>query len=190
LRDNVAETAAIAGSIARGGSPAEDQMLARTLVASTKDRGEQAVVVRALSAALERLCESVEIAPEPEILQLENVQHLRTTLRGRLRDERPVLDLVRILHPSPAVGGFPRERALAAMQGREAEPRGWYAGPIGWMDENGDGEFWVAIRSALLHGNEAALYAGAGIVADSDPEAELAETRLKLQPMLTALMEL
>jgi len=190
LRDGVVETAAIAGSIERGGSVAEDRMLARTLVESSKDRGEQAVVVRALAGVMEPLCASVELAPEPEILSLENVQHLRTTIRGCLRGERHVLELVRLLHPSPAVGGFPREPALAAMRRRETEPRGWYAGPLGWIDQNGDGEFWVAIRSALLHGNEAALYAGAGIVADSDPEAELAETRLKLQPMLSALMEL
>lgn len=190
LHEGVVEASAIAGSIARGGSPGEDRMLARALIDSTKDRGEQAVVVRALAAALEEVCESVEVACEPEILPLENVQHLRTTLRGRLRAQRHVLDLVRILHPTPAVGGFPREDALAAMRVREVGPRGWYAGPLGWMDETGNGEFWVALRCALLHDDEATLYAGAGIVADSDPEAELAETRLKLQPMLSALMEL
>lgn len=190
LRDGVVETAAIAGSIARGGSPGEDRMLARALVDSGKDRGEQAVVVRDLAVVLETVCESVEVAPEPEILSLENVQHLRTTIRGRLRGRRHVLDLLRLLHPTPAVGGFPREEALAVMQTREPEPRGWYAGPLGWIDRNGDGEFWVALRCALLRDHEATLYAGAGIVADSDPDSELAETRLKLQPMLSALMEL
>jgi isochorismate synthase len=182
-------TAAVAGSAAPGTSLATAQALARALGESEKDRAEHAIVVRALAATLAPLCEQLVIAPAPQLLHLDNVQHLVTPITGQLTRPHHILDLVRQLHPSPAVAGYPREAALQLLRGREALDRGWYAGPVGWMDAHGSGEFAVAIRSAVVRGGHASLYAGAGIVAGSDPDLEVAETRLKLQPLLSALME-
>lgn len=190
LAGRTVSTAATAGSAERGTCPASDRALAHTLVASAKDRHEHAIVVDAIAAALRPLCDHLDVPPLPQILPLQNVQHLTTPITGQLSHPTPLLDLVDRLHPTPAVAGHPRETALAALRAREGLDRGWYAGPIGWMDTRGDGEFVVAIRSALIRGSEASLYAGAGIVADSDPDAELDETRLKLQPLLSALMDL
>ena len=190
LTGRTVSTAATAGSIERGTCPASDRALARTLVESAKDRHEHAIVVGAIAAALQPLCDHLEVPALPQILPLQNVQHLTTPITGRLSCPASLLDLVDRLHPTPAVAGYPREAALAELRAREGLDRGWYAGPVGWMDARGDGEFAVAIRSALIRGREASLYAGAGIVAESDPDAELDETRLKLQPLLSALMEL
>jgi salicylate biosynthesis isochorismate synthase len=183
-------TAAVAGSAAPGTSAAAARSLADALAHSEKDRAEHAIVVRAISETLRPLCEQLDVAPSPQVLRLDNVQHLMTPISGRLRDSHHILDLVARLHPSPAVAGHPRAAALQLLHEREGLNRGWYAGPIGWMDARHDGEFVVAIRSALVRGSQAALYAGAGIVAGSDPEAELSETRMKLQPLLSALLEL
>ncbi len=188
--DRVISTAAIAGSTAPGGSAAVARALAQALEQSRKDRLEHLIVVQAITAALSPLCDQIDVAPTPQVLCLDNVQHLMTPIIGRLRAPHHILELVDRLHPTPAVAGHPRGVALQLLRQREAMNRGWYAGPIGWMDSAGDGEFAVAIRSALVRGAEAALYAGAGIVADSDPDAELNETRLKLQPLLSALLEL
>lgn len=190
LRGRTVSTAAVAGSIGRGTSPATDRALAGTLRGSRKDQREHVVVVRAMEAALAPLCEDLHVAAEPHLLQLPNVQHLVTPITGRLAEPRRILDLVARVHPSPAVAGHPREAALRLLRQREALDRGWYAGPVGWMNARHEGEFAVALRCALVRGTEAALFAGAGIVAGSDPEAELAETRLKLQPLLSALMEI
>jgi isochorismate synthase EntC len=116
-----------------------------------------------------------------------SVQHLESGLTGTLPSAGHVLDLVERLHPTPAVGGYPRDRALSIMRELEETERGWYAGPIGWIDLEGSGEFAVAIRSALIAGAAASLYAGCGIVAGSRPSEEFIETRLKLEPMLAAL---
>lgn len=182
-------TAAIAGSTAPGASAADASALAQALQRSDKDRLEHAIVVRAIADALRPVCATLDVAAEPQLLRLDNVQHLMTPIAGTLRAPHRVLDLVDRLHPSPAVAGHPRAAALQLLPQREALSRGWYAGPIGWMDARHDGEFAVAIRSALVRGAEAALFAGAGIVAGSDPDAELDETRLKLQPLLSALTE-
>jgi isochorismate synthase len=188
-------TGAIAGSAPRGTTPAADRALAQALLDSAKDRHEHAIVVDAITAALRPLCERLGVGAVPQVLPLLNVQHLMTPIEGTLaagRDTSPgaLLDLVERLHPTPAVAGHPRATALAEIAARESFDRGWYAGPIGWLNGHGDGELVVAIRSALVRGRQAWLYAGAGIVAGSDPDAELAETRLKLQPLLAALMEL
>ncbi len=189
-RDRVVSTMAIAGSTAAGSSAAAARDLARALEHSRKDRVEHQIVVQAIRETLLPLCDSLRVAPTPQVLRLDNVQHLITPITGRLHTPQHILQLVERLHPSPAVAGHPRSVALRLLRQREALNRGWYAGPIGWMDSGGDGEFAVAIRSALVRGAEAALYAGAVIVADSDPDAELDETRLKLQPLLSALLEL
>ncbi len=143
--------------------------------------------VAALTAALTDVCETVAPTSTPVLLKVRNVQHLLTTVVGRVQRERTVLDVVERLHPTPAVGGFPRHAALALIREREGLDRGWYAGPVGWLDARGDGELAVAIRSGLVQGSAATLIAGCGIVADSDPSAEYAEAELKLRPMLTAL---
>ncbi len=187
LRDGIVTTMCLAGSIRRGATDVEDQQLGEALLGSAKDRGEHEVVVRALTAALTDVCETVAPTSTPVLLKVRNVQHLLTTVVGRVQRERTVLDVVERLHPTPAVGGFPRHAALALIREREGLDRGWYAGPVGWLDARGDGELAVAIRSGLVQGSAATLIAGCGIVADSDPSAEYAEAELKLRPMLTAL---
>lgn len=180
-------TAAIAGSAPRGLSPESDRSLRTALLGNAKEAHEHEVVVRSIRSALAPLCVALEVAPAPQVLELANVRHLATEIRGRLRDDPPLLELVERLHPTPAVAGFPRGAALVEIERREALDRGWYAGPVGWFDAAGDGEFAVAIRSALIRGNEALLYAGAGVVAGSDPEREFVETKLKLAPLLAAM---
>ena len=190
LRGGMLAAAALAGTAARGTSTAADDELACALLASDKDRREHAVVRDALVAALTPLCSDLQVAATPQVLRLPNVQHLLTPIRGRLRAALHLVDVVARLHPTPAVGGAPRAAALAALPEREALARGWYAGPIGWFDAAGDGDIEIAIRSALVRERHAVLFAGVGIVAGSDPDAELTETRLKLQPLLSALLEL
>jgi len=137
--------------------------------------------------ALGKVCSRLDVSETPSLLKLDNIQHLYTPLTGWLADGHMLLNLVEQLHPTPAVGGRPRNAALRLIRECEKLDRGWYAGAVGWLDRQGEGEFSVAIRSALLHANEATLFAGCGIMADSDPEREYAESRLKLDPMLAAL---
>lgn len=178
---------ALAGSAPRGTTDEDDRRLGAMLLASAKDRIEHALVVDALREALAVVCEELTVGPGPALLKVRNVQHLCTPVEGRLRDRRTVLDLVSRVHPTPAVGGFPRDAAAMWIGRHEGLARGWYAGPIGWMDAAGEGEFAVAIRSALVGEAEALLFAGCGIVGDSDPEEEYAESWLKLRPVLSAL---
>ncbi len=207
LAGDTIESGALAGSAPRGRTPEEDERLGRDLRESKKNQAEHAAVVRAIRAALTEVCGAVEGPETPGLLRIEGIQHLCTPLRGRLSAEgrtvcRTVLDLVDRLHPTPAVGGLPREPALAWLERREALDRGWYAGPVGFLDASGGGEFWVALRSALIRNPEAGgaegegtcararLFAGAGIVLGSDPELELRETRLKLRALLAPLTEI
>jgi len=157
------------------------------LLKNPKDRLEHAVVVDMLREVISEACDDVTTAVGPTLLKVANIQHLETALAGRLRERLSILELAGRLHPTPAVGGLPRDRALGWMREHEELERGWYAGPVGWIDRRGEGEFAVAIRSALMHGNRARLFAGCGIVADSDPDQEYAESWLKLRPMLSAL---
>jgi isochorismate synthase len=189
LHDRRVETSSLAGSIRRGATPEEDAQLGRDLLSNTKEREEHAIVAGMVRDALAPVCRDLSAPSDPILLRLSNVQHLFTPIHGVLSDGQTVLDLVERLHPTPAVGGFPRAAALAAIREREQLDRGWYAAPIGWLDRRGEGEFAVAIRSALLGAarREALLFAGCGIVADSDPAAEYAESRLKLQAILSAL---
>lgn len=177
----------LAGTIGRGATPEEDAALGQALLASAKDRHEHEVVVRRIRAALAECCEAIEAPDTPTLLKVRNVQHLYTPITGRIRGTGDVLDLVARLHPTPALGGQPREEALAWIREREQLDRGWYGGPVGWVDARGQGEFAVAIRSALVGRHEAALFAGCGIMADSDPAREEQETKIKLKAMLGAL---
>jgi len=181
------ETVAIAGSAARGKDAAEDARFAAALLASEKDREEHAVVVDMLRASLRPIVETLQIADAPAILPLRHVQHLVTPVSGTTHDEGGLLALAHCLHPTPAVGGTPRDIALALIEEHEGFDRGWYAGPIGWLGADGDGELMVALRSGLVQGATATLFAGCGIVADSDPAREWDESRLKLRTMIAAL---
>jgi menaquinone-specific isochorismate synthase len=161
---------------------------AACLLASAKDRREHDLVVQAIRGALEDAGASIDTdTREPAIRALRDVLHLHTPFRATLREPRHVLELAARLHPTPAVGGTPTPVAADWIASREPVARGWYASPVGWFDLDGNGELAVAIRSGLLAGNRAHLWAGAGIVAGSDPERELAETDAKLRAMLGAL---
>ena len=181
------ETVAIAGSAPRGATAAEDAALAAALVASEKEREEHAVVVEMLRGSLAPLAETLEVGATPGILPLRDVQHLVTPVRGRLHDRAGLLGLAERLHPTPAVGGEPREPALEMIAEHEGIERGWYAGPIGWLGADGDGDLMVALRCGIVDGRDAALFAGCGIVADSDPSREWDESRMKLRPVASAL---
>lgn len=180
-------TMALAGSARRGESEAEDRQLGEELLQSAKNNSEHAIVVAMVREAIERHCTEVQVSAAPELLKLKNVQHLMTSITGKLIAGHCMLDLIADLHPTPAVGGFPRQAALETIRETEKLDRGWYAAPLGWIDMHGNGEFAVALRSGLIDENEATLFAGCGIVADSDPQAEFAESCLKLQVMLRAL---
>jgi salicylate biosynthesis isochorismate synthase/menaquinone-specific isochorismate synthase len=182
-----AATVALAGSTRRSADPSVDGHLGEQLRRSPKDRHEHEIVVRRIERALGGLSVWVESASEPDLVKVANIQHLGTPIHAQLSEPRSAIELAGVLHPTPAVGGEPRERALAAIAELEDLDRGWYAGPVGWMDATEDGEFCVAIRSALLRDRTAHLFAGNGIVGGSDPEAELAETEVKLGALLPLL---
>jgi len=181
------ETMALAGSAPRGATPTEDAANGAGLLASAKDRHEHALVVDALRCRLSPITRRLEIGDEPQLLSLSNIHHLHTPVHGTLSAPRGVLPLVELLHPTPALGGSPRELALAFIQQHEPTLRGWYAAPVGWIDANLDGAFAVAIRSAVVQEKRAWLYAGGGIVPGSVAEREWEETGWKFKPMLGVL---
>ena len=174
-------TVALAGSTRRSSDPAVDDHLGEQLLRSDKDRREQRIVAERIVRALRPHAVWVEAAAEPEIVKVANIQHLATPVIAQLAEPRSAIELAGMLHPTPAVGGEPWPAAAAAIAELEGMDRGWYAGPVGWMDATEDGEFCVALRSALLRDREAHLFAGVGVVAGSDPAAELAETEVKLR---------
>jgi isochorismate synthase len=178
----------LAGSAARSGDPEQDHENGRSLEASAKDRDEHQIVVEAVAETLRPFCEELTWDPEPVLLPTANVWHLSTRFRGTLRDPAPhVLELVAALHPTPAVCGTPRSVARATIDEMEPFDRGSYAGPVGWIDAEGDGEWAIALRCAELAGDHATLFAGAGIVAGSDPAAEVDETERKFRAFLDSL---
>lgn len=179
----------LGGTRPRSGDPAVDADQANRLLASDKDRREHAVIVKAVAAALGPACAELDVPSVPAIVQLRNVLHLGTPLEGRLTEPAPtVLELARVLHPTPAVGGFPVAAALELIAELEPNDRGRYAGPVGWVDRHGDGEMVVGIRSAAVDGNRASMWAGVGVVDGSDTADELAETQFKLQALLAAVV--
>ncbi len=182
-----AATVALAGSTGRSADPAVDDHLGERLLRSAKDRSEHEIVVRRIERTLAPLAVWVEAGPEPGLVKVANIQHLATPIRAQLAESRGAIELAGALHPTPAVGGEPSAAAVAAIEELEGIDRGWYTGPVGWTDVAEDGEFCVGLRSALLRDRVAHLYAGNGIVADSDPADELAETELKLAAMLPVL---
>jgi salicylate biosynthesis isochorismate synthase/menaquinone-specific isochorismate synthase len=182
-----ASTVALAGSTRRSADPAVDDHLGEQLLRSGKDREEQAIVARRIARALSPHAVWVAAPEEPAIVKVANIQHLATPIRAQLTQPRSAVELAGLLHPTPAVGGEPHAVATPQIPALEGFDRGWYAGPVGWTDANEDGEFCVALRCALLRGREARLYAGVGVVRDSDPAAELAETEVKLGALLPVL---
>jgi isochorismate synthase len=178
----------LAGSAARSGDPAEDRENGARLLASAKDHEEHTIVVDAIARTLGPLCRELSWDPEPVLLETANVWHLSTRFHGLLREPTPgALELVEALHPTPAIAGEPRDDALRAIDELEPFDRGAYAGPVGWVDANGDGEWAIALRCAELREDHATLYAGAGIVAASQPDAEVDETDRKFRAFLDAL---
>lgn len=179
----------MAGTAPRSADPTIDSRLAAGLLASSKDRHEHQITIDMVHDTLLPWCSYLDAEPEPSIVAMANVQHLATYLEGRLSSPpASVIELMRALHPTPAVGGWPTEPALALIAELEGFDRGAYAGPVGWVDHRGNGEWAVGVRSAEISGNRARVFAGVGVVADSDPDAELAETRAKLQAMLSVLI--
>jgi salicylate biosynthesis isochorismate synthase/menaquinone-specific isochorismate synthase len=180
-------TLALAGSTRRSADPAVDDHLGEQLLRNESYREEHAIVARRIERTLRSHAIWVAAAPEPELVRIANIQHLATPIRAQLATPLDALELIGLMHPTPAVGGEPLSRAATLIPALEGLDRGWYSGPVGWTDATGDGEFCVALRCALLRGNVARCYAGNGIVRDSDPRAELAETEVKLQALLPLL---
>jgi salicylate biosynthesis isochorismate synthase/menaquinone-specific isochorismate synthase len=182
-----AQTVALAGTTRRSADPAVDDHLGEQLLQSSKNREEQAIVARRIERALGPVSVWVAAADEPVLVKVQNVQHLATPIRAQLAEPVGAVELAGLLHPTPAVGGEPRATAEPLIPALEGLDRGWYAGAIGWTDLAEDGEFCVGLRCALLRGRTAHLYAGCGIVRDSDPAAELAESEVKFQALLPLL---
>jgi menaquinone-specific isochorismate synthase len=181
------ESLVLAGTVPRGTGSADDLARGAALFASAKDRHEHACAVASVREALTPLCSSLDVPDRPELLVLPNVQHLASPVTGRLSDGASVLDVVAAMHPTAAVGGTPTGTALEVIRELEGMDRGGYAGPVGWIDSRGDGEWGIALRCAMVTGDSARLFAGCGIMAGSEPAAELAEAQAKLRVMQYAL---
>ncbi|MEG4496002.1 isochorismate synthase [Microcoleus sp. F10-C6] len=188
IHNNQLLTDALAGSAPRGKTEAGDAKLAQGLLESEKDIREHQVVIDFIVDRLSKLGITPNFSPVPRLLQLSNIQHLWTPITAQIPPDIHLLKILAQLHPTPAVAGVPRDIALEQIRRCESCDRSLYAAPLGWIDRTGNGEFAVGIRSALIDGDRAILYAGAGIVAGSEPEKELAEIQLKLQPLLNALV--
>ncbi|MBW2695999.1 MAG: isochorismate synthase [Deltaproteobacteria bacterium] len=206
LEGDTVRACALAGSQRRGRTPEEDEALGCELLEDKKNLAEHAAVERALRAVLEDACAGLEAPNHPELMRIEGIQHLATPMRGQLSEaaspKPDVLDLVDRIHPTPAVAGEPSAASIGWIAEKEGLDRGWYAGPVGWIDRHGGGEFWLALRSGLVRNPErgssqratpwarARLYAGVGIVSGSQPDQELRETRIKLRALLAPLTEI
>ncbi|MBM7570910.1 isochorismate synthase [Aquibacillus albus] len=177
----------LAGTAPRGFTSIEDRTIGEELLTDVKNRQEHKFVVQMIKESVVECCEEVRVPNHPVLYPLKNLQHLYTPVQARLKNNYSIFDIVQRLHPTPALGGFPQDKSLAFIRENEQLDRGWYGAPIGWLDAYQNGEFAVAIRSALIKGREASLFAGCGVVKDSDPEAEYQETNMKFIPMLSVL---
>lgn len=186
LENDVITTKCLAGTTGRGKSMLEDEELRLQLMSDAKELNEHSSVSNMIRDALKNVCNDVRGGHNPDVMRLKNVQHLQTLFTGNIKPGCDLIDVVRVLHPTPAVAGDPTENAKKMIRDIEGD-RGWYSAPVGWIDDNGDGEFIVAIRSALINGIRATLFAGAGIVKGSLPDREFQETELKFQPLLAAI---
>jgi salicylate biosynthesis isochorismate synthase len=183
----VAATVALAGTTSRSADPAVDDHIGEAMMRSPKVREEHGIVARRIERTLRPHSVWVHAEGDPFVVKVGNLQHLATPIRAQLAESHSAIELAGFLHPTPAIGGEPREPALELISELEGIDRGWYTGPVGWMDATEDGEFCVGLRSALLRDREAHLFAGCGIVADSDPAAELQESELKFEALLPLL---
>jgi menaquinone-specific isochorismate synthase len=181
------ESLVLAGTTPRGSGAADDAARGAALFASGKDRHEHECAIASVRDTLAPLCSSLTTPDEPELLVLPNVQHLASHVSGRLADGLSVLDVVAAMHPTAAVGGTPTRTAISVIRELEGMDRAGYAGPVGWIDAHGDGEWGIALRSGIVEGRHARLFAGGGIMGDSDPAAELAEAQAKFRVMRYAL---
>ncbi|MFT9487867.1 isochorismate synthase MenF [Tepidibacillus infernus] len=179
-------TTCLAGTIRRGKTIEQDVELGQQLLHDRKNRYEHDLVVQMIRSAMEEGCSKVVTPSEPILYKLKDVQHLYTPIVG-YSDSTSILDMVERLHPTPALGGYPREQAMELIRKEEILDRGWYGAPVGWLDRQGNGEFVVAIRSGMIYHHLASLFAGCGIVEDSIAESEYEETMIKFKPMLTAI---
>jgi menaquinone-specific isochorismate synthase len=186
VRGRTVETGALAGTTGRGDTPEEDEWLARELLGDEKNAHEHELVAGAIRDQLRPFAASVATG-ERRVRRLATVQHLETPITAELGTDEHVLSLVEALHPTPAVGGLPPDVALRTIRDTERFDRGWYAAPVGWFDAAGYGSFAVALRSAVAREDTATLFAGVGIVGDSDPDREWDEVDLKYRPMLDEL---
>ncbi|RDW18736.1 isochorismate synthase [Oceanobacillus arenosus] len=177
----------LAGTAPRGETKAEDDRISNELLHDEKNRQEHDFVVQMIKRSIKDYCTDLVIPDVPVVYPLKNLQHLYTPVTAKLKAGYSIFDIIEQLHPTPALGGTPREESLAFIRENEALDRGWYGAPVGWLDSNQNGEFAVAIRSALIHGDSASLFAGCGVVKNSDPEEEYEETNIKLMPMLSVL---
>jgi menaquinone-specific isochorismate synthase len=185
--DRRVQTRVLAGSAARGVDPASDARAADELVHSAKDRDEHEYAMQSVVAALRPQCRAIVGTSTPFALRLSNVWHLASDIEGVLRTRESVLDIIDSLHPTAAVAGVPTDRALTTIADIEAIPRGRYAGPVGWVDGSGNGEWAIALRCAQWRESDIVAHAGAGVIIGSDPESEYAETELKFRPIRDAL---
>ncbi|MGV9309012.1 MULTISPECIES: isochorismate synthase [unclassified Nonomuraea] len=181
------ESLVLAGTTARGTNPADDIARGAALFASTKDRHEHECAIASVREALTPLAARLSVPDEPELLVLPNLQHLASHVTGTLADGASVLDVVAAMHPTAAVGGTPTDTAIRLIRELEGMDRAGYAGPVGWIDAHGDGEWGIALRSGIVKGRRARLFAGCGIMGDSDPACELAEAQTKFRVMQYAL---
>ncbi|WP_394141586.1 isochorismate synthase [Cytobacillus oceanisediminis] len=180
-------TTCLAGSIPRGKTEEDDHILGDALLSDQKNLTEHQYVVDMIKEAMEESCTEVELPDKPQLMKMRDIQHLYTPVIGKTRDDASLLALVDRLHPTPALGGLPKKEAVEKIREVEELDRGFYAAPLGWVDFKGNGEYAVAIRSGLIQGNEASIFAGCGVVQDSNAESEYQETKIKFRPMLTAL---
>ena len=187
ITNGQAYSACVAGSIKRGKTATEDRILGEELLNDDKNREEHHYVVKMISNIFSENCTDVLMPKEPKLMRIRDIQHLYTSIEGKLKGGTDIFKLVEELHPTPALGGVPTNKAMEVIRREEQMDRGYYAAPIGWADSDGNGEFAVAIRSGLLDGDKAYLYAGGGIVADSEPQREYDETWVKFRPVLRAL---
>ncbi|WP_342528784.1 isochorismate synthase [Chryseomicrobium sp. FSL W7-1435] len=180
-------SAGVAGSVRRGKDVGEDQRLGQALLADEKNLEEHDFVVSMIQKVIEPLCTELQISTQPKLLKIRDIQHLFTPISGTAKETEDMFAFVEALHPTPALGGTPRLKAVELIRELEQMDRGYYAAPVGFVDAEDNGEFAVGIRSALLRGGKALLYAGGGIVSESEPLAELEETNVKFRPMLRVL---
>ena len=187
MRNDFIKTEALAGTQARGKNMEEDRLFSETLINSHKENEEHRLVVEQIKRKLDPIVKELNMSHSPEVMKLANVQHLKTPIYGYLKKKGHILDLVKKLHPTPAIAGTPTDKAIMIIQKQEKTDRGWYSGPIGWFDQFGNGEFNVALRSALIKKGVAYIFVGGGIVSESIPQKEWEETELKLHPIISAL---